>query len=188
MLGQQGDALALMARRKAAEGAIDGVLAELGALGYGATHPPTVDAQGFPVSDAAAVRLLRARLAGLLGDHRRLTSDIEALLPGAMAGSGVSPASPQAPRPIARVAQVHPETPASAAGLLPGDLVLAFNAVDNAALGAANPLGAISAEYSSCAATSRPLALRVLRDGETVTLSIQTAPNTPLGVYLVPCQ
>uniref|UniRef100_A0A1I8I1R5 Nas2_N domain-containing protein n=1 Tax=Macrostomum lignano TaxID=282301 RepID=A0A1I8I1R5_9PLAT len=107
--------------------------------GVGLTEPALVDSEGYPLADVDiyAVRHLRSRAHELRNDYSALTGRIEPLLHRLHAAASVgldqltlSPPTTATPPtvlsepPLAIVGQVDSGSPAAAAGLQPGDIVL----------------------------------------------------------------
>ena len=136
---------ALEAEAEAIEAELTSPSAETGAAGPGLSGP-LVDGEGYPRADIDVYRArqLRHRHACLRTDHKALMKRIEALLPLALAPVDAPPPAdvamadaraeagtppPADAAPFARVAEVRPGSPAAAAGLREGDLVVAFGGV-----------------------------------------------------------
>ncbi|KAJ1923329.1 putative 26S proteasome regulatory subunit [Coemansia sp. S100] len=108
---------------------------ELNLKGMSATREtPLVDSEGFPRSDidVAAIREIRRSLICKQNDLKALMTEIEQSLISLHQGSKVSsePKPVTMRRPFARISIVEHNSPASEAGLLAGDKIVAYGLVN----------------------------------------------------------
>ncbi|KAJ2785294.1 putative 26S proteasome regulatory subunit [Coemansia javaensis] len=133
-------AQALLAQKDALEDEICELERELRGHGVGRTEP-LVDREGFPRADVdvAAVRQLRQSLNCKQNDLRALMGEVEGQLVALHQSAKAEAAGPadeqpeksrRPQRPFARVSIVTPGSPASEAGLLVGDKIVSYGAVD----------------------------------------------------------
>ncbi|KAJ3330393.1 hypothetical protein HDU76_005777, partial [Blyttiomyces sp. JEL0837] len=95
---------------------------------------PLVDKEGFPRADVDvySVRHARAALHRLINDHKAIMAELETTMQQIFSSISQSSVSKHqvALVPFAVVNSVAPDSPASLAGLQPGDKVLKFGTID----------------------------------------------------------
>lgn len=128
----------LLAQRDALEIEAMAITSELTSPGPNGEPPagvkdPLVDAEGYPRGDIDIyeVRRKRQRLSVINTDHKELMKKLEkelqnnfAELPPSQPSSSKAPAAKDTLRPIAKLDQILPDSPAAAAGIMEGDMLL----------------------------------------------------------------
>ncbi|KAJ3260108.1 26S proteasome non-ATPase regulatory subunit 9 [Boothiomyces macroporosus] len=145
---------------------------------------PLVDSDGFPRADidVYAVRTARSHLARLYNDQEKIMNDIhEALTKVHSAAKTEQPLVPQVEKPVAfaKINGVAPDSPASAAGLLRGDLITEFGKVN---INSPEPLSLIAKELPS--QLNQQVRIRLLRDGAEKSVFVTPAPWEGKGLLV----
>lgn len=180
--------------RVALEAEAEAIVSELNVKGVGLKEP-LVDAEGYPRADLDLyrVRSQRGRHATIRTDHKALMKKVEALLHIAMAAPpedarktppptpAVHEPAPPTNAPFASITEVRDNSPAAAAGLRLGDLVVMF--------GDATALENVRLFVLSC--VGRPFYVWVERGGARTKLTMTArkwAGEGLLGCRLLPLE
>ncbi|CAA7261596.1 unnamed protein product [Cyclocybe aegerita] len=160
---------------------------------------PLVDAEGFPRADIDifAVRPARVRIIELRNDLEDVMDQIARALegiydptlqPATTSSQDQDPSTiPDPLTPFAKVDSVAPGSPASAADMKKGDLIVKFGRLDKGSFteGSLQPLAGLVADNED-----RAIAIRVLRSGQTVFLTLTPQKNWGgrgmLGCHIIP--
>lgn len=196
----------LSAQRDALEAEADAIHSELTSPGINGEPPAGIktsfiDAEGYPRGDIDIVNVKdkRRRLAEINTDYKALMKRIEQTMidlhkelpqvpitSSATTSLPVTPIAVAALKPMAKLDEIFPGSPAATAGIVLDDLLIQFGTVDS------NTEGFLKSIVETVGkSVNQPVPIVVLRQGERVELSITPQPwggRGLLGCHLTPVQ
>lgn len=192
----------LSAQRDALEAEADAIHSELTSPGVNGEPPAGIktsfiDAEGYPRGDIDIfnVKDKRRRLAEINTDYKALMKQIEQTMmelhkelpPVPATETTSSPASvstPSAPKPMAKLDEIFPGSPAATAGIELNDLLIEFGTVTSNTESFLKSIVELVGKN-----VNQPISIVVLRNSERVELSITPQPwggRGLLGCHLTP--
>lgn len=191
----------LSAQRDALEAEADAIHSELTSPGINGEPPagiksPLIDTEGYPRGDIDIINVKdkRRRLAEINTDYKSIMKQIEQSmtqlhqeLPPVPISSAITPevhSTVEIPKPMAKLDEIFPGSPASTAGIVKDDLLMQFGDISSNTSGFFKSIVELVGK-----SVNQPISIVVLRNNERVELSIIPQPwggRGLLGCHLSP--